>query len=537
MKTRLYLQLGRLGDILNVLPLCLRDHTETGKRPVLMVARDYASILEGVTYVEPLVWGGDFEDVHGAMKAAEEVALARDLALVVTQIYGRELWVDEGCSSFLRESWARLPDPPAWGSLPLVFDRRDITRETHVARQLLKRATPGKPYVVLALNGTSSPFPFYPQLSTYLRNKLGKEFDFVDVSGFIAPRFYDLLTLLDGAAALVAVDSAVLHLAAAVPSLKVVALITREPTLWHGSAWRPQHAARFFYDECPEAFRSIWAALNPTTASRGYYRKNIVHTWTAAAAPDPETTRRIEFARSTWAAEHLRYPYWLEAPFKEHHASRDSTSVGDERPMPFMKDVIDHAVSRCPLGFDVIALTNADVSFVPGLSGWIIDRMNRDECAFTHRRDFPRLERALTSESQARRGAFYPGSDAFFFTVAWWRRHRHELPDLVLGREKCDEVLRQLIKRHGGGEIPNAIYHEKHPSYWKQPGTLETNGGNRYNRRLALKWFLRTGYGPNDWRWWAIPGGTAPGSVDSSGNGKWPLPTLDPSHSPKKRLS
>lgn len=503
MKPRLYVQLGRLGDILNVLPLCHRDFIETGIRPVLMVAETYLPILDGVTYVEPLPWGGEFENVGGALAAAAGVASDRGLAVVCTQIYGRDIYVPEICSSFLRESWARTPAPPPWGSLPLIFDRRDETRETHVKRQLLKRASPGKPYIVLAMNGTSSPFLHYAQLSAYLRNKLGREYDLIDVSAYIAPRFFDLLTLLQDAHALLTIDSAVLHLAAAVPALPVVALITREPSTWHGSAWRRQHFARFFYDECPDAFRDIGNAL---LIARSTMRTMIRHVSTMAPNPDDETRRRCEFARATWARERLLFPNWIECPFEDKDAKRTST---EERPMPYLLDVINHATSHRDQSHDVIAFTNADVSFIPGISGWILDRMAREECAFTHRRDFERLTTALTNEAEAARGKWYAGSDAFFFTVAWWRRHRAELPDLIFGRQQSDEVLRQLIKRHGGREIPNSIYHEKHASWWE----VNDNPGNAQNRALARRWFMRHGYAPDDWQWWALPGGTAPAPV------------------------
>lgn len=508
MKPRLYIQLGRLGDILNVLPLCRQDFEDTGVRPVLMVAEPYLDLLDGVTYVEPLVWRGEFEDVRGAWDMAAGIAEARGLALVCTQIYGRTLATAECCSSFLRESWAAVPKAPAWGSLPLLFDRRDASREAGVKNQLLKRGT-GKPYIVLALQGTSSPFAHHATLSAYLRNKLGKDFDFIDVTAYRAPRFYDLLLLLEGAHALVTVDSAVLHLAAAVPKLPVVAFITREPSGWHGTAWRPQHVARIFYDEMPEASASVVHAL--ATSRGGRVTPWIFHAWSHYQADkvDRETMRRMDFARCTWRREQASW-FWMDREFQAEHEKRSSAALDDPRPVPFVKDVIEYAIGpEWVESHDIVAFSNADVSFVPGLSGWILDRMAREECAFTHRRDFERLTHTIESEADARRGAWYPGSDAFFFTVAWWRRHRDEYPDMLLGREQSDEVLRQLIKRHGGREIPDAIYHEKHRSFWEHDGNKESNPGNQYNRRLARKWFLKTGYGPNDPQWWKIPGGTA----------------------------
>lgn len=505
-RNRLYVQLGRAGDILNVLPLLLRDFTETGNRPWLLVAEEFRELLDGVNYVVLAVYEGSFEDSLGAYNHAEKIASVSDLEIVCTQIYGREIHCGEKCSSFLKESWARVPDAPAWGSLPLVFDRRDLSREVGVRNHLLQRST-GKPYVVLALSGRSSPFPEHADLSRYLRNKLGHKFEFVDVSAFLAPRFYDLLTLLEGAHAIVSIDSAVLHLAAAVPLVPVVALITRDPTPWHGSAPRPQQVVRFFYDEAPGCFAAVayWVAI----ARDQLAAPAFLHAWCPPSDHDADGERRSHFARATWYWEGVHSGVqWRDRRFPINDTARTSKSVGDSRGAPFMKDVIDHALEVEPEGIrpgDVVVFSNSDVSFVPGITRRVIDVVRRHGAAFTHRWDFPRLDLEIVNEEEVQRGAWYPGSDAFFFTVAWWRKHRDEYPDMVLGREHCDEVLRQLIKRHGGLEVRAAVYHEKHPSFWESPEQHEKNAGNRHNRRLARRFFLKNGYGPNDPVWWRLP--------------------------------
>lgn len=255
-----YLQLGRAGDLLNILPLCWRDHQANGERSAIVVSEPYASILEGVSYAEVVTVPNRFEDVQGACGAAEKAAQERNARLVCTQIYGATLISAENCSSFMRESWAQVPDAPAWGSLPLVFDRRDAKREASVKRILLQNST-GKPYVVLGLDGTSSPFGQGQELKRHLRRELGKEFDFVDVSAFIAHRFYDLLGVMEGAHCIVTIDSGLLHLAHACPQVPVIALITRQPTAWHGSPWRPQQVARFYYDEFPDRIPDVLEAV------------------------------------------------------------------------------------------------------------------------------------------------------------------------------------------------------------------------------------------------------------------------------------
>ncbi len=507
MKTRLYVQLGRAGDIINILPVLLRDFERTGVRPGILVAEAYAALLEGVGYVCPYVFPGDFRDTLAAIQLAEKIAAADDLTVVVTQIYGKDLWAVETCSSFVRESWARVPDAPAWGSLPLVFDRRDPEREAGVISHLVR--DPSKPYIVVALDGVSSPFEHASLVRETLRHQI-RGVQIVEVSAFLAHRFFDMLGLLEGAQALVAIDTGILHLAHAVPGLPVVAFITRNPSRWHGTAWRPMHFGRFYYDEVPDRIAEIAAAVGRTTWVREeLMRPTIVHAYShfEEGPIDPETVRRMEFARRTWVAEYQQTP-WAVCEFKREDSRRSSgdAPINDPRPIPFWKDIIEKAiVGRAP--WDVIALTNADVCFTPGLSGWVLDTLAHHGCAFTHRWDFyfP-MTVPLANEEQVKRGKWYSGSDAFFFTVGWWAQHGREYPDMLIGREQNDEVLRQLIKRHGGLELHGAIYHEKHPSYWEHHGNREQNPGNLYNKRLAAGWFLRNGYGPNDPEWWQIPG-------------------------------
>jgi hypothetical protein len=257
---RVLLQLGRAGDILNVLPLCWHSYTATAQRSLVMVSQPYASLFDGVGYADVLPVPNKFEDIIGAYPKAEAAAKEHGARLVCTQIYGEGLATAETCSSFMRESWAQVPNSPAWGSLPLIFDKRDRNRERAVSRNLLQNAT-GKPYIVLCLSGTSSPFRGNRELKLFLRQKLEKDFDFVDVSAFIAPRFYDLLGVMEGAHCIVSVDTGLLHLAHACPKVPVVAFITRQPSPWHGSPWRPQHVARFFYDEAPECSPAIAHAI------------------------------------------------------------------------------------------------------------------------------------------------------------------------------------------------------------------------------------------------------------------------------------
>jgi hypothetical protein len=265
MKT-LYLMLGRAGDILNILPLCWRDYTASGERSLVMVNEKFAPLMDGVGYADAIPVTEKFEDILGVWPKAEAAAKDHRARLVCTQIYGDNLATAETCSSFMRESWAQVPGAPAWGTLPLIFDKRDRKREAAVTRNLLQN-TAGKPYVVCCTSGTSSPFGGNRELMLALRKALGKEFAFVDVSAFIAHRFFDLLGVMECAHCILSVDSGLLHLAHACPKVPVVAFITRTPSPWHGSPWRPSHVARFFYDEMPERTGDVIEAVK--TARNG----------------------------------------------------------------------------------------------------------------------------------------------------------------------------------------------------------------------------------------------------------------------------
>lgn len=500
MKPTLFVQLGRLGDILNVLPLCFAEYARAGERPHLMIAEQFAAAIKGVTYVVPLLWRGEFEDLPGALLVAEQVAETMGLRLICTQIYGRHFAVPENCSSFMRESWAAVPGSPPWGSLPLMIDR-DLDAEAVVTWTHVGEIEDPRPIVLLALSGHSSPFAHGRALKKLLRNELDRDFRVRDLSGYLAPAPRDLLGLMRKAHCLVTVDSGLLHLAHAVPNLPVIAFLTREPSIWHGSPWRPNHVSRFFYDEAPECLASVAPAVR--NARDPDARPRIVHVWSEFTG-DRETRRRMKLARASWALEYGHYDGWRPHAMREADHWRQSTDspVNDERPVPFMRDLIAHALNLDLGPTDVIALTNSDVCATPGLTGWILDSVQRHGAAFSHRWDFDLLESPLTGEHQVIRGAFYPGSDAFFFTRAWWDQHGAKYPDMLLGREHVDEVLRQLIKGTGGVEIHAGIYHEEHGSHWKSGASCQ---GNRYNTTLARRFFVQHGTGPNDHEWWRQP--------------------------------
>jgi hypothetical protein len=464
-----------------------------------MVAKAFAPILDGFSFLEPVVFNGDWMDAIMATFQARK--MTPDVR--IAQICGKGLVNPRNSSSFARESWAAAGAKVPWGTLPLVVDQRSPEREALVLEQA---APDGRPLVLLSLGGVSSPFHRGQSTEFAIRQRLGTDFQILNLEDIRVPRLFDLLGLYEMAHCIVTTDTATLHLAHAVPGLPVVSLITRAPNRWHGSPWRPAHVGRIFYDELPERTDHLIERIR--NARRADLTPRIVHCWAdfrTDEGPTPDDARRMGVARNSWAQEAAFGGCWLQTRFPVDR-SRTSREFGDQRPVPFIHDMIAHAAKFCRSADDVIGWTNSDVSFSPGLTGHVLEKCSRYGAAFTHRWDLHAadLPAPFIHDGQVRRLRWYPGSDAFFFTLRWWRQNGADFPDMVMGREHNDEVFRQLIKLRSGveTEIEHAIYHEKHASFWESPEAFATNPGNNHNRRLAKEFFKRFDLKPGDYEWW-----------------------------------
>lgn len=493
---KIFIQLGRYGDILNILPLARAHFKLTGEKPLVQIAKAFAGIMDGVSYAEPLIFGGDFKDAQRAIFQARLISTNISLC----QIYGSGLRHKEDCWSFARQSWQAGQAGIPWGTLPLLIDRRDALREKELRGQLGldAAAQAGKKIVLLVTGGISSPFARGRWLAANLPQLLGEEYFVCDISVVPCERLYDLLGLMDVAHCLVTTDTAPLHLAHA-SDVPVVALINNQPKTWHGSPWRPNQVARFYYEEFPGCITDVLLAIGQAREAG----PTILHAYAdfRDAPMDEETYRRHDLARRSWRMEYEVTHCWAPVETVKNDARRDGRAIGDSA-LPFVRDVIDAAVARARKGSDIIALTNADVGLTPGVTGKILEACRRHGAAFTHRWDFYRLTKPLISEQEISYGAWYPGSDAFFFTVNWWRDHGGELGDYVMGREHWDQALRFLIKYHDGVGIERGIYHEKHASAWEQPDLRDVLPGNLHNRALFQKYADALGVRGSDWIWW-----------------------------------
>jgi len=473
--------MGRYGDIVSFLPVLKNEFDTTRKKPSLVVAKDFADLLDGVSYVEPIVYDGAFDDITGALeylKTRNETATATQVVgipdVLVGQVYGKHHGPQIICDSFQQDAWRLAGKLDLWPSQPpLVFDRRDKKRE----EKLIKQIPQNKPWIVVSTGGTSSPFQYSDLLWEILNHSL-PEFHIVDLGKIKAERFYDLLGIMDhpNTHSMILTDSGPLHLSYATQK-PVHALVTDSPYSWHGAAWRPSYASYTRYKNFPRDVTRILGLIRGTRPKAIY--KNIVHVYQKMPWANQYEKKRNEIAEKTWKTIGC-----VDLGLDDNCFVRTSAEVipSETRKIPMIKDMIRLAC----VGRDdesVILLTNTDTCVASNL----IQRLEGTLPAYSYRRDFKRIDEPMHHD-EISSGSKYAGCDFFAFRVGWWRRNHHLFPDMVLGRHSWDRIMRELFKIANGREIEDVIYHEWHPSGWENPVALNTDPCNLRNARLAREW-------------------------------------------------
>lgn len=264
-----FLQLGKQGDQLSMLPLVHHEFKTSKVKPVLMVSKQYSAILDRVDYVTPRIYDGDWDDLEGALKVAK-----KDYETVlVTQTHGRKFRIQHRRSSFQLDAWQRAGGLKLWDSLPLVL-KRDAKKE---AGLLEKMGASGKRFVLFADYSQSSPFLGANEVSELVENHLmlsNTPRKLVRLSQIKLPHLCDFLPLYDAADALITVETAHLHLSRATKT-PVLALATDKPGAWNGSAWSKRFAFYCRYGDFQDRRSEFLDALDGALTGRA--EAELVH--------------------------------------------------------------------------------------------------------------------------------------------------------------------------------------------------------------------------------------------------------------------
>ena len=246
-------ELGRYGDIINILPIAHHIAKTHSKIPALMVSQEFASLLDGVSYVTPYPVKLPFNAITQAMQIARD----KFPVAVQCQIWGNGYSPKKLTSNFNSESWrmAGYLNHFYDTDWKLVFDRRDIDRESAIASKVFSSTMPK---VVTNLTGAvSAPLPEARQILFYLRDRLNGKFDVVDIGELRLPNIYDILGLIDRAKLLVTIDTATLHIAGA-SSTPMIAMVRDG---WDGAQPRYGCADLFRYSDVRHDFKRVVSAV------------------------------------------------------------------------------------------------------------------------------------------------------------------------------------------------------------------------------------------------------------------------------------
>ena len=500
---RIVCQLGRNGDICAILPILYQDFLKTGERQRLMVAKDYAELLEGCSYIEPIIFDGSFAEINRAREYAQTLQgnlvssqVVGGGGVVVSQIYGTNYDTSKTTESFQLESLRMMNALGEWRfQHPLVFDKRDKEREA----MLIKDLPQNQKWIVVATSGTSSPF-IHKELLHILLTSYFPKHHVVDLDKIKAERFYDLLGIMDhkNTLCIVAIDSAPLHLAHGA-NKPVIALVTDKPTMWHGAAYRPNHIKYIRYNEfasqaVPMINRIEKIAYPGCRFAKRKKGQKIVHLYSDYVSRNEDDKRRQEVARATWRREYAKMRW-------EVAAIPDGALFKKLDGMPYIKALYRQACLHAE-DDDILLFSNSDICFVEGFTERVFKWIKEYPAIACTRRDLKRFD-APVPNSQVLEGEDYVGKDVFIFSKAWWREYSPNYPEMILGREAWDKIMAELIVIGGGAIIRNLIYHETHHSFWLQD--RDNNEGNKYNRSLAIDWLRERGKPLQELEAWATP--------------------------------
>jgi len=204
-------QLGRYGDIINMLPIAKAIYDKTKEKPFIMVSDEFAGVLDGVSYAQPYGTSLHFSKLTEAMELANKTFGT----VIRTQIYGHNFDQEQKETNHNKESWrvAGFGEHFYDAKWKPVFDRRDKKRESEISKNLFK--TSNHKICCNLTAGRTSPFSNGVSVLAALKKEFEPEYEVVDIGQLRCARVYDVLGIIEKAKVFVTIDTATLHLAQA----------------------------------------------------------------------------------------------------------------------------------------------------------------------------------------------------------------------------------------------------------------------------------------------------------------------------------
>jgi hypothetical protein len=409
--------LSKTGDLCNILPIAYSAHLK-GERYGIMASSEYGNLLDGISYAEKIIFNGKPWSIKEAVGEAKKIC--PEVVCVMTNgpkesieefSYKPAGQLNAVTDSFSREAYKIAGCLKDWGKYSLNFDLRNPDREK-LLLQSLAGPKNKKKIILISAGSESSPFPYRNLLLELVNLKYGKSHRVINLANVNADRFYDLICLYEAAHCLITVDTAHLHLAAAVPNLPVMALIQDRPIYWYGSAWRPQHHFFCRYKDFPRRALEMFTAIENIGVQ---VDSNILQVYYGSVRKN----------------NGVRY-----FPIQYGACKRDAVNVLDDKEhYPMLQDSI-RMMMQVARPNDIIRLTREDVVVES-------DPETKEPC-FAWR----------TNRDKAGNDTFFPAVDLFAAPVDFWVKIFKDIPDVVMSTDSYwGLLLMQIFKKYGAVDV------------------------------------------------------------------------------------
>jgi hypothetical protein len=501
-----FIQLARAGDCVTILPVA-KYLADRGHEIVFYTHVDFMGILEACSYVKvrPMT------TTHRDVEATERLAMKEGHEKVICcQVNGNDKPPPLDAENFILQQWVRAGYLEKFHDLPLVFDKRWKDDEAKAIAAHVPQPN-GRPLLAFNLESHSSPYPSAAANQTEHRRQVdriiseyGRDYRLMDLGAIRLARPHLLLGLIECADVLLTVDTLTLHLAYAT-NTPTVAMSVENP--WYQSEPRKHWIAKLTYPESlsDAGRKKIRRAIENREALRG---KGACCRKISSAVIErlnhivgyfqpPQGCRdwfRVNTAHRSWEMLRNQEHHYFLKIVETERMSRTSKTIGDPRGCAFVKDVFDKGIIGLA-DTDIAFYTNGDICIVPEAAKVLRDKMRDQQCCFSRRVDVSNADKPL-SRKELEGSHPHCGTDLFAFRVGWWKSIREAFPDLLLGCEGWDFILRHtMLAERPDAEIrPSIIYHERHQSFWSKTSEIVSNPGQVYARRLCKAWASANGF-------------------------------------------
>lgn len=498
-------ELGRFGDLINILPYLQMIHEEY-ETPAVCVSQEFMTIFEGVSYVRPWPLAVKNEELGQAISISKE----EFLIVINAQIWGKSWSQRRTCRSYNEESWAncgvlnRFEDK----NLKPIFDRRDAAREAELISSAVGKSNTKPIILVNSSAAISSPCPACNVILDEVKKLWGEENLVIDLAQVKAHRIYDLLGLFEISACLICIDSAFLHLAQAT-EIGIIAVTNDKP--WAGTIVRRNLVAQTDYEKLD------MAKIHEGIAFCLQCKPKQVVSIPKIRKPVPgrifnlidkfEDTDQQAIHRKSHAVKSQDDLYengkLIPIHVWEYPSTADKT-LGDPRKLPYLKDLLHKFLDASEDG-DICIWCNDDSILHPNIVEYSKFHCSvYGACSF-FRSEFgpnpPSLESRPDDYARQSRGR-HIGRDAFAFRREWLVQNWDEIPNFCIGASGWDLCMAALIRLTFGIKTTTAnlgeqmfpaepenglVGHVAHKSLWNLDST-QNSPSNKWNGRLFREW-------------------------------------------------